>query len=454
MKKIVRMVVYLLAFILPPVVAGLASISSLPKAGSFTVQPSAEQIAGNAKPPVYDSQKPTVAIMLGDEKTEAIDFMAPYELFAASESFNVYAIAPEKRATTLTGGLKVMPHYSYVELDEMLKKEPDVIVIPFIPPGSEKGQQAVRDYLIKHSTEKTILLSICNGAENLASTGLLDGLSATTHWGDIGGVEKRYPKVNWVRGLRYVDSGHIVNSSGLSSGIDASLYVIAKFAGEATSNRLAESINYPTYHFVNNPEMEQYQLQMSDAYVYLNYAFKMKEPTGVLLYQGMDELSLITLFDTYAATGTTDLITIANTMEPIRTKHNLYLFAQHDFASAPKVDRMLLAGAEVKELANTDLEHWNSLKTDTEMVYLNANVPDRYVLEPILEDLAKHTDILTAKYAARRLEYRGEDMHLGGSFVAFGNVLKPLVIGLLSLLLVIYLDNRFIKKRKSKRPIN
>src|SRR4051794_12757159 len=100
MKKIVRIVVYFLAFILPPVVAGLASISNLPEAGNFTVKPSAELIARNAKPPIYDSQKPTVAIMLGDEKTEAIDFMAPYELFAASEAFNVYAIAPEKRATT------------------------------------------------------------------------------------------------------------------------------------------------------------------------------------------------------------------------------------------------------------------------------------------------------------------------------------------------------------------
>ncbi|WP_138756222.1 DJ-1/PfpI family protein [Paenibacillus sinopodophylli] len=439
MKKIVRIVVYFLAFVLPPVVAGLASISSLPKAGSFDVQMSAEVIARNATPPVYDSKKPTVAIMLGDEKTEAIDFMAPYQLFAASEAFNVYAIAPEKRPTTLTGGLKVMPHYSYDELDEMLKKEPDVIVIPFIPPGSEKGQQAVHDYLLKHSSEKTILLSICNGAENLASTGLLDGLSATTHWGDINGVEKKYPQVNWVRGLRYVDSGHIVNSSGLSSGIDASLYVIAKFAGEDTSKKLAKSINYPTYHFVDHPQMEQYKLQLSDAYVYLNYAFKKKEQTGVLLYQGMDELSLITLFDTYPATGTTRLITIADSMEPIQTKHHLYLFAQYDYASAPKVDRMLLAGAEAKALADTDIRHWNTKNTNTELVYLNADAPERYVLEPILEDLAKHTDVLTAKYAARRLEYRGDDMHLAGSFISLGILLKPLLIGLVALLLVIYL---------------
>lgn len=190
MKKMVRIVVYFLAFILPPVVVGLVNISSLPRAGQFTVQSSAEQIARNAEPPAYDAQKPTVAVMLGAEKTEAIDFMAPYQLFAASGAFNVYAIAPDKQPTTLTGGLKVMPHYSYAELDEMLKKEPDVIVIPFIPPGSDKGDQAVRDYLLKHSSEKTIILSICNGAENLASTGLLDGLSATTHWGDINGVEK------------------------------------------------------------------------------------------------------------------------------------------------------------------------------------------------------------------------------------------------------------------------
>ncbi|MEK4276977.1 MULTISPECIES: DJ-1/PfpI family protein [unclassified Paenibacillus] len=446
MKKMVRIVVYFLAFILPPVVVGLVNISSLPRAGQFTVQSSAEQIARNAEPPAYDAQKPTVAVMLGAEKTEAIDFMAPYQLFAASGAFNVYAIAPDKQPTTLTGGLKVMPHYSYAELDEMLKKEPDVIVIPFIPPGSDKGDQAVRDYLLKHSSEKTIILSICNGAENLASTGLLDGLSATTHWGDINGVEKKYPEVNWVRGMRYVDSGHIVNSSGLSSGIDASLYVISKFAGEDTAKNLAASIHYPTYHFVGNPEMEQYKMQLSDTYVYLNYAFKKKEETGVLLYPGMDELSLITVFDTYPATGTTRLITIADSYEPILTKHHLYLFSEYDVASAPEVNRMLLAGGQVKGLASTVIEHWNKKSENTELVYLNADAPNRYVLEPILEDLAKHTDVLTAKYAARRLEYRGEDMHLTGSPVSLGNIFKPMLIGLLSLLLVIFIFRLFKSK--------
>lgn len=100
----------------------------------------------------------------------------------------------------------------------------------------------------------------------------------------------------------------------------------------------------------------------------------------------------------------------------------------------------------MKGLASTVIEHWNKKSENTELVYLNADAPNRYVLEPILEDLAKHTDVLTAKYAARRLEYRGEDMHLTGSPVSLGNIFKPMLIGLLSLLLVIFIFRLFKSK--------
>jgi AraC family transcriptional regulator, transcriptional activator FtrA len=446
LKKIIRIFVYTLTFIISPILTGIAGINLSIKERLTTAQSS--EIEENVKPPIYDSKKPTVAVLLGYELTEAVDFIAPYELFSASEAFNVFAVAPEKQKTTLTGGLDVIPHYSFMELDELLKKEPDVMVIPFIPTVSEKGHQAVHDYILKHSSKKTIILSICNGAENLANTGLIDGSSATTHWGDINRVEKKYPKVNWIRGLRYVETDNIINSAGLTSGIDATLHVIAKFVGEGVAKSLAENMNYPTYHYVNHPEVEQYRFQLPDAIYLLNLAFTWKkQKAGVLLYHGMDELSLISVFDTYAASATTQIITIADSKAPIITKHNLNLLAQHDFATAPKVKRILLTGTQVKTIANTDIKHWEKRKTDTEMVYLNDNSPERYVFEPALEDLAKQTDIPTAKFASRRLEYRGDALQLEGNLVPFGVILKPIIIGLTSLLLVIYLDNRFIKRR-------
>src|SRR3954465_1243630 len=129
MKKWLRLTAYGLILVLAPALVGTASIYLPSSTASLPSSPSAAMDA-NAIPPVYNPLKPTVAVMLGGEKTEAIDFVAPYELFASSEAFNVYAVAPKKQLTSLTGGLSVMPHYSYQELDDLLGKKPDVVVIP------------------------------------------------------------------------------------------------------------------------------------------------------------------------------------------------------------------------------------------------------------------------------------------------------------------------------------
>ncbi len=145
--------------------------------------------------PVYNSKKPTVAVILSNEVTEVFDFLVPYEMFSLTGSYNVFAAAHDKNIKSLTGGLDVVPHYTFDELDKLTVKGPDIIVIPFMPILDEAKYKPVRDWIRKHSGKETILLSICNGAENLADTGLLNGKAAATHWGDIGRLEKNIPRL-------------------------------------------------------------------------------------------------------------------------------------------------------------------------------------------------------------------------------------------------------------------
>lgn len=48
----------------------------------------------NVEVPKYDADKPTVAVLLANESTEVFDFLVPYEMFAMTESYNVYGVAP------------------------------------------------------------------------------------------------------------------------------------------------------------------------------------------------------------------------------------------------------------------------------------------------------------------------------------------------------------------------
>ncbi len=68
---------------------------------------------------------------------------------------------------------------------------------------------------IKHASVRAgMTMSVCTGAFLLAKAGLLDGLEATTHHAAYDVLAKWYPKVNVVRGARYVEDRDISTSGG------------------------------------------------------------------------------------------------------------------------------------------------------------------------------------------------------------------------------------------------
>jgi len=448
-KKVWRFIIYLCIFVLVVGGTGAAGfMSTMQEAMSVYEKPVPASIQ-SIQAPAYDSKKPTVAVILANEVTEVFDFLVPYEMFSITGSYNVFAAAPDKNIKSLTGGLDVVPHYTFDELDKLTGKSPDVIVIPFMPILDETKYKPVRDWIRKHSGKETTLLSICNGAENLADTGLLNGKSAATHWGDIDRLEKQYTDITWKRDQRYVPDGNLVSSAGLTSGIDATLYVISRQIGEPAANKVAKEMKYPSYDFVQHPQMEPFTTGLSDIVYILNNAFQWsKKKNGVLLYNGADELMLSSAFDTYGASGTTTTLTISSKREPVVTRHGLNLIARYEIADAPELDKMIFVGPDVKTHAAGDIRNWNEIGGKAEQLYLHSDAPERFAMEPAFEDLAKQEDIRTAKFAAKRLEYRAtRQLKLEGapfSYEAFG---IPIGIGLLSLFVVYLIDRRFERRK-------
>ncbi|MDI4649610.1 DJ-1/PfpI family protein [Cohnella hashimotonis] len=449
MKTLLRIIIYLIVFVV--VVGGTGAIGYVNTMNAgMSEYDKAAPLLTDVKVPKYDANKPTVAVLLANEVTEVFDFLVPYEMFAMTEAYNVYGVAPNREIKSLTGGLDVVPHYSFDEMDAMLGKSPDIIVIPFMPMLNEKKYAPVREWIRKHSGAKTTLISICNGAENLADTGLLNGKSAATHWGDINRLMKKYPEIQWVKDRRYVPQGNLVSSAGLTSGIDAVLYVISQQLGEAAAKKVAGEINYPSYDYVTNPQMKPFVAGLSDITYVLNNAFQWnKVKAGVLLYNGADELDLSAAFDTYAASGTTTTLTVSSANEPIVTKHGLNLVARYQIKDVPKLSKMIVVGADAESAAADDINQWKNSGSSAKLLFLHRDAADRFAMDPAFEDLAGQEDIRTAKFAAKRLEYRATDhLKLEGrsfSFEAFG---IPVMLGVLSLLIAFFIDRLFIRRKK------
>src|SRR5690606_19498391 len=71
----------------------------------------------------------------------------------------------------------------------------------------------------------------------------------------------RYPKVDVVRDVRWVDNGRMVTSAGLSSGLDAALHVVERLRGTDQARSVAMRLEYdwqPDGGFVRSLMADRY----------------------------------------------------------------------------------------------------------------------------------------------------------------------------------------------------
>ncbi|WP_167577629.1 hypothetical protein [Ammoniphilus sp. YIM 78166] len=281
-----------------------------------------------------------------------------------------------------------------------------------------KNEELVSDWILKH--QDTTLLSICAGAGNLAATGLLDGKLGATHWQTMPYLTKKFPDVKWQDNKRFVTNGeNMVSSAGISSGIDATLYVISKNLGEPMAEKVAKEINYPSYQFVKNPTVDPFYMDWRfSTYVLNNMLQWNKTEAGVLLYNGVEEMALASVFDIYSDSGTSRVHSITRSAVPVVTKHGLHLVSRYAMSDAPKLDKMIVPGTDARTLASEDPQ-WNEVENTKGLRFVHSDSPERFIFEVQLEDLAKQEDILTARHAVKRLEYRATDIQLEGNAVPF-----------------------------------
>ncbi|MGD8189470.1 DJ-1/PfpI family protein [Brevibacillus ginsengisoli] len=460
-KLLLRIVVYVLSFVV--FVGGIGFLGLLDSRKDFYEALRQEPVPSLpvVNVPLYNPNKPTVAVVLGDSSTttEDFDFLIPYTLFSMTDAYNVYAVAPDKNVKSLSGGLDVIPHYTYQELDQLVGKSLDIIVIPFMPINHEESYQPTRKWIQQHANSQTTFLSICGGSGNLADAGLLKGKSATSHWQAIPFLSGQYTDTRWVDDVRYVQQGNTLTTAGQTAGIDGVLHLISQKLGENVAAKISEEISYPTYQLVSHPKVDPFKMDIQFSTYFLNSAFHWtKNQMGVLLYKDMDELALSSIFDSYGDTGTSRVMTIASTSAPLSTKHHLNLLARHTIANAPKLDKMIIPGGNAKSLAQADIKLWNEKGHADQTLLIHSNAPNRYVFEAPLEDLSKQDDVLTAKHGVKRLEYRAHNITLEGKALPLETYSHLLLVVTLSLLIASMIDRRFIMKKailkSTKKPIH
>jgi len=148
---------------------------------------------------------------------------------APAPMFEVNIVTADGNPVTAISGVPVIPNCSMHEIEF-----PDLVIIPsqgfLIDPQSEMHTNRIA-WLKSAYENGSDLASICTGAFMLASTGLLDGKKATTHWGMTKQFQKRFPKVDLRTDLLVTDEERLFCGGGISADLNLSLYLIEKYCG-------------------------------------------------------------------------------------------------------------------------------------------------------------------------------------------------------------------------------
>jgi transcriptional regulator GlxA family with amidase domain len=113
-------------------------------------------------------------------------------------------------------------------------KKTDLVIIPAFEGNIKNGVEQNTDlipWIIQQYRKGAEIASLCVGAFLLASTGLLDGKSCSTHWRAGNEFQKMFPAVKLVTDKIITDEYGIYTSGGAFSSANLILYIIEKYAG-------------------------------------------------------------------------------------------------------------------------------------------------------------------------------------------------------------------------------
>jgi transcriptional regulator GlxA family with amidase domain len=385
-----------------------------------------------AAPAAHDPAKPTAVVVVGDHGAVVSDALAPYEILAATGRFNVYTAAPHRGPKPLTGGLDLVPDFTFDDLPA-----PDLVVVPALPDVDEPSSEPVKAWLRAQAARGAKLLSVCNGGAVLASAGLLDGRPATAHWLKVETWADRYPAVHWVRGQRFVDDGTVVTTAGILSGIDGTLHWVERLAGRAVAADAAAAIGWRRYGTavpVTPPA------SMPDAAAIVNAAFRWNpDRVGVLLADGVGEVELASVFDTQGQSLTSRTLAVSAGGGPVRSRHGLTFLPRAALATAPDLDRLLVPGA-------------TRGVTPPPGGPAPEYVHDRpgFAYDTAVSGLARSTDVATARWTAKVLELPSDGIVFEGQAWPWLPTAVPIVLILLgTAALVVVVRLRAARRERS-----
>jgi transcriptional regulator GlxA family with amidase domain len=179
----------------------------------------------------------TIGLVLYPQFT-ALDIVGPFQTLVDVPGLDVFFVAAQKGPVVdHSGKFSLEATHSFDEVDSL-----DVVVVPggFADRDIDSTNTVVQ-FIKKIHPTTTWTTSVCTGSIFLAHAGILNGLTATTHWAsydrlrDLGAVPTEQ---------RVIKQGKIITAAGVSAGIDMGLVLVAALEGDEMAKLIQLAIEY------------------------------------------------------------------------------------------------------------------------------------------------------------------------------------------------------------------
>lgn len=156
------------------------------------------------------------------DRFTALDAIGPYEVLQRIPEIDITFIGHDRgEVRSENGMLGVTRDATFEEIPR-----PDLIVFPGgIGTRALVIDERVLDWVRRAHETTRFTTSVCTGSLVLGAAGLLDGLTATTHWGAYATLEAQGAHPTPQRVVEHLDE-RIVTAAGVSSGIDMALRLV------------------------------------------------------------------------------------------------------------------------------------------------------------------------------------------------------------------------------------
>ena len=185
--------------------------------------------------------------ILGFPACQLLDVSGPLQVFASAKDQLRQIGQPAPYAPVVVAATSRLVTSSGLALEAETLPAASTSLDTLVVAGGWGVYDACKDpslvrWIGRRAEQARRVASVCSGAFLLATTGLLDGRRAVTHWGRCADFAARFPKVRLEPDPIFIRDGRFWTSAGVTAGIDLALAMVEADLGRDIALSVARQL--------------------------------------------------------------------------------------------------------------------------------------------------------------------------------------------------------------------